>query len=87
MNLPEMFFLAILGLVIFGPRKLMSAGQEAGKALTKLKKISGDFQWQPQEETRSRKVEPGSLTATKAGDDTCNFESNFSESLDSGMKP
>ena len=29
MNLSEMFFLAILGLVIFGPRKLMSAGQEA----------------------------------------------------------
>ena len=46
MSLSEMFFLALLGLVIFGPRKLAELGQQAGHMLARLKKVSGDFQSQ-----------------------------------------
>jgi Sec-independent protein translocase protein TatA len=46
MSLSEMIFLALLGLVIFGPKKLATIGQQAGQMLARLKKISGDFQSQ-----------------------------------------
>jgi Sec-independent protein translocase protein TatA len=46
MSLSEMMFLALLGLVIFGPKKLATIGQQAGQMLARLKKMSGDFQSQ-----------------------------------------
>jgi len=46
MSLSEMFFLGLLGLVIFGPKKLAEFGQQAGKILARLKKVSSEFQSQ-----------------------------------------
>jgi Sec-independent protein translocase protein TatA len=46
MSLSEMLFLGLLGLVIFGPRKLVTLGQQAGQTLARLKKMSGEFQSQ-----------------------------------------
>jgi Sec-independent protein translocase protein TatA len=46
MSLSEMIFLALLGLVIFGPKKLAEAGQQAGQMLARLKKVSSEFQSQ-----------------------------------------
>jgi len=48
-----MLFLALLGLVIFGPKKLLALAQDAGKILARLKKVSGDFQSQLQAEISS----------------------------------
>jgi Sec-independent protein translocase protein TatA len=45
-----MLFLALLGLVIFGPKKLVAVAQEAGKMLARLKKVSSDFHSQVQAE-------------------------------------
>ena len=50
MSLSEMLFLALLGLVIFGPKKLVALAQDAGKMLARLKKVSSDFQSQLQAE-------------------------------------
>jgi sec-independent protein translocase protein TatB len=50
MSLSEMLFLGLLGLVIFGPRKLAEVGQQAGKVLAGLKKASREFQSQLAEE-------------------------------------
>jgi Sec-independent protein translocase protein TatA len=41
-----MLFLGLLGLVIFGPKKLVEVRQQAGKMLARLKKMSGDFRSQ-----------------------------------------
>jgi Sec-independent protein translocase protein TatA len=41
-----MLFLGLLGLVIFGPKKLAEVGQEGGKILARLKKMSNEFQSQ-----------------------------------------
>jgi|HubBroStandDraft_5_1064220.scaffolds.fasta_scaffold01976_3 Sec-independent protein translocase protein TatA len=41
-----MVFIGLLGLVIFGPKKLVEVGQEAGKTLARLKKMSNEFQSQ-----------------------------------------
>ena len=43
MSLSEILFLALLGLVIFGPKKLAALGQQAGQLLARWKKLSGDF--------------------------------------------
>lgn len=50
MSLSEMLFLGLLGLVIFGPKKLAEVGQQAGKTLARLKKVSNEFQSQLQAE-------------------------------------
>jgi len=46
MSLSEMFFLGVLGLVIFGPKKLAEVAQQAGKMLARLKNVSREFQAQ-----------------------------------------
>lgn len=46
MSLSEMLFLGLLGLVIFGPKKLAEVAQQAGKLLARLKNVSRDFQSQ-----------------------------------------
>jgi Sec-independent protein translocase protein TatA len=45
-SLSEMLFLGLLGLVIFGPKKLAEVGQESGKTLARLKKMGSEFQSQ-----------------------------------------
>jgi Sec-independent protein translocase protein TatA len=46
MSLAEMFFLGLLALVIFGPKKLASIASQIGSTLARLKKVSSDFQTQ-----------------------------------------
>jgi Sec-independent protein translocase protein TatA len=46
MSLSEMLFVGLLGLVIFGPKKLVTLSQQAGQTLARLKKMSGEFQSQ-----------------------------------------
>jgi Sec-independent protein translocase protein TatA len=60
-SLSEILFLGLLGLVIFGPKKLAAVGQQAGTALARLKKISDEFRSQLEAEisatTGARPVE------------------------------
>jgi Sec-independent protein translocase protein TatA len=51
MSLSEMLFLGLLGLAIFGPKKLATMGQQAGRLLSQLKKTSTEFQSQLATET------------------------------------
>ncbi len=46
MSLSEMVFLALLGLMIFGPKKLATIVQQAGKTLARLKRMGSEFQSQ-----------------------------------------
>jgi Sec-independent protein translocase protein TatA len=46
MSLSEMYFLGVLGLVIFGPKKLAEVAQQAGRMLARLKNVSREFQSQ-----------------------------------------
>ncbi|MGA8272924.1 MAG: twin-arginine translocase TatA/TatE family subunit [Candidatus Sulfotelmatobacter sp.] len=71
MSLSEMIFLGLLGLVIFGPKRLAEFGQQAGKMLARWKKISGEFQSQLATEisgtTRDRAV-PSAAPESGAGE-------------------
>jgi Sec-independent protein translocase protein TatA len=46
MSLAEMFFLGLLGLVIFGPKKFASIAPQVGKTIARWKKVSSEFQSQ-----------------------------------------
>ena len=48
MNLgfPEMIFIFLLALIIFGPKKLPEIGRQIGKALNEFKRASNEFRSQ-----------------------------------------
>jgi Sec-independent protein translocase protein TatA len=46
MSFSELLFLGVLGLVVFGPKKLASIAPEIGKTLNRLKTASSEFRSQ-----------------------------------------
>lgn len=54
MNLgfPEMIFIFLLALIIFGPRKLPEIGRQLGKAMAEFKRASNEFKSQIESEMR-----------------------------------
>ena len=59
MNLgfPEMLFLFVLALIIFGPKKLPEIGRQIGKGLAEFKRASNEFQAQIQDEVRKLELD------------------------------
>jgi sec-independent protein translocase protein TatB len=43
LGMPEMFFILLLALLLFGPKKLPQMGRELGKALGEFKRASNEF--------------------------------------------
>jgi TatA/E family protein of Tat protein translocase len=60
MNLgfPEMIFLFLLALIIFGPKKLPEIGRQIGKALNEFKRASNEFRAQIESEIATLDREP-----------------------------
>jgi sec-independent protein translocase protein TatB len=54
MNLgfPEMLFILVVALLIFGPKKLPEIGRQVGKAMSEFKRASDDFKAQLDSEVR-----------------------------------
>lgn len=52
LGMPEMIFLFLLALLIFGPRKLPEIGRQVGKGLAEFKRATNDFQAQIADEVR-----------------------------------
>jgi TatA/E family protein of Tat protein translocase len=59
MNLgfPEMMFIFILALILFGPKKLPEIGRQIGKGLSEFKRASREFQMQIEDEVRKLEYE------------------------------
>ncbi len=59
MNLgfPEMLFIFVLALLLFGPKKLPEIARQIGKALAEFKRASNELQWSVQEEMRKLEQE------------------------------
>lgn len=59
MNLgfPEMVFLFLLALLIFGPKKLPEIGRQIGKALGEFRRASNEFKSQLETEMREIELE------------------------------
>jgi sec-independent protein translocase protein TatA len=61
LGFPELFFIFVLALIIFGPRKLPELGKTLGEALGQFKRASEDFKrsWEEEVELEKRRpVEP-----------------------------
>ena len=65
LGMPEMIFIFLLALVLFGPKKLPELGRQLGKALAEFKKASNEFKSQLEMEMmnieleeRSKRVPP-----------------------------
>ena len=54
MNLgfPEMIFIFLLALLIFGPKKLPEIGRQIGKFMAEFRRASNEFKWQIEAEMR-----------------------------------
>lgn len=72
LGLTEMIFLFLLGLLLFGPKKLPGIGRQLGEALMEFKRASTEFQSQLNDEVRKleseeeeRKVSPPANTAPR----------------------
>ena len=57
LGMPEMIFIFLLALVIFGPRKLPELGRQLGKALAEFKKASNEFKNQLEVEMMNIELE------------------------------
>src|SRR5438270_10412376 len=59
MNLgfPEMMFIFILALILFGPKKLPEIGRQIGKGLAEFKRASREFQSQIEDEVRKLELD------------------------------
>ncbi|PYX88086.1 MAG: twin-arginine translocase TatA/TatE family subunit [Acidobacteria bacterium] len=59
MNLgfPEMIFIFLLALIIFGPKKLPEIGRQIGKALNEFKRASNEFKAQIEAEINNLDTE------------------------------
>jgi sec-independent protein translocase protein TatB len=68
MNLgfPEMLFIFVLALLLFGPKKLPGIARQIGKALAEFKRASNEFQQQLQDEMRKLEREPDNKNAIGA---------------------
>jgi sec-independent protein translocase protein TatB len=50
LGMPEMIFIFLLALILFGPKKLPEIGREIGKFMAEFKRASNDFKYQLQTE-------------------------------------
>jgi len=84
MNLgfPEMIFIFLLALIIFGPKKLPEIGRQIGRALNEFKRASNEFKAQIESEISHLDIENhhqilppaeppvGSIAADNSADDS-----------------
>lgn len=57
LGMPEMIFIFLLALIIFGPKKMPEIGRQIGRALAEFKKASNDFKMQIEDEIRQLEYE------------------------------
>ncbi len=57
LGLPEMIFIFLLALIIFGPKKLPEIGRQIGKAMNEFKRASNEFRAQIEGEMRNLELE------------------------------
>jgi sec-independent protein translocase protein TatB len=57
LGFPEMLFIFVLALIIFGPKKLPEIGRQIGKAMAEFKRASNEFKYQLESEMRDLEVQ------------------------------
>ena len=60
------FFLLLLGLIVFGPKKTIEMAQSAGEMLGKVKQATAQFQSQMSDEIKAQDGKEGAKTCLTA---------------------
>ena len=60
---PELFLIFVVGLIVFGPRKLPEIGKTLGKMIAEFKRASSDFQRTVEDEVENERLKIDSATA------------------------
>ena len=71
---PEMIFIFILALVLFGPKKLPEIGRTVGKALTEFRRASSELKATFDREINSLEAESGLKDAKPHSYDSYNYD-------------
>jgi sec-independent protein translocase protein TatB len=66
LGLPEMIFIFLLALIIFGPKKLPEIGRQIGRALNEFKRASNEFKAQIENEISSLDLQNAQAEIEKA---------------------
>lgn len=59
----ELFVIFVVGLVVFGPRKLPEIGKSLGRMMAEFKRASADFQRTIEDEVQTEKLRSDTVTA------------------------
>jgi Tat protein translocase TatB subunit len=62
-GMPEMIVIAVIALIIFGPRKLPELGKSLGKSLAEFKRASNDLKNTLEEEIRTEELQEARKSA------------------------
>jgi TatA/E family protein of Tat protein translocase len=57
LGIPEMIFIFVLALIIFGPKKMPEIGRQIGRALAEFKRASNEFKAQIETEIQQMEVD------------------------------
>lgn len=63
---PEIIFILVIALIVFGPRKLPEMGKSLGKMMAEFRKASADFKRTVEDEVEAEKYAQTSLPAAAA---------------------
>jgi sec-independent protein translocase protein TatA len=62
-GMPEMVVIAVIALIIFGPRKLPELGKSLGKSIAQFKRASNDLQSTLEEEIKTEELQEARKSA------------------------
>ncbi|MGP8246050.1 MAG: twin-arginine translocase TatA/TatE family subunit [Bryobacteraceae bacterium] len=71
---PELIFIFILALILFGPKKLPEIGRTVGKALTEFRRASSELKATFDREINSLEAESGLKDANRHSYDSYNYD-------------
>ncbi len=72
LGMPEMLFIGLLALLIFGPRKLPEIGRQLGRGMNEFKRATGGLKEQFDQEMRA--LEAGPQTASTIDNDVVGIQ-------------
>lgn len=67
LGMPEMLFIGLLALLIFGPRKLPEIGRQLGRGMNEFKRATGGLKEQLDQEMRALEAGPQVVAPVGSG--------------------
>ena len=93
LGMPEMIFIFLLALIIFGPKRLPEIGRQIGRALSEFKRASNEFKSQIESEIRdlefeeANRIQPPARSAAPPEGTVTNELSASTAGTDAGLTP